>query len=207
MIAFLLFALFLIFLVLILTFLGLDFIAVLLGIFILIFLGLTLILTIRECYRVFKGNAPFLSSDRRLIKRIIEEIDFKDGSVVYELGCGEAKFLRELSKKKNIKAVGYEYFLIPYLMANILNFFSGQKIKIHYRDFFKANLQDADYVFCFLICDEMDRLEKKLQQELKSEAIVISNTFSFKNWQLQKIIMVDEKRGKSLNNKIYIYQK
>ena len=76
-----------------------------------------------------------------------------------------------------------------------------------FRDFFKASLQDADYVFCFLICDEMNRLEKKLQQELKRGAIVISNTFSFKNWEPQRIILVDEKKMSSLNNKIYIYQK
>jgi SAM-dependent methyltransferase len=207
MIIFLFFILFLIFLVLILSLFGYNFAAIILGILILIFLSITLILTIRECFRVFKGNAPFLSSNKKLIKRIIDEIDFKDGSVVYELGCGQATFLRELKKKKNVIAIGFEYFLVPYLIAKILNIFSGQKIRIYYRDFFKANLGDADYIFCFLICDEMTRLEKKLQDELKKGALVISNTFSFKNWELQKVIIVDSNKKNSLNNKIYIYQK
>jgi len=207
MIIFLFFILFLIFLVLILSLFGYNFAAIILGILILIFLSITLILTIRECFRVFKGNAPFLSSNKKLIKRIIDEIDFKDGSVVYELGCGQATFLRELKKKKNVIAIGFEYFLVPYLIAKILNIFSGQKIRIYYRDFFKANLGDADYIFCFLICDEMMRLEKKLQKELKKGALVISNTFSFKNWELQKAIIVDSNKKNSLNNKIYIYQK
>lgn len=161
-----------------------------------------------EMYRViFKGNAPYLRSSSKMIRRILQEIDFKEGAVVYDLGCGDGRFLRELAKKRNIKAVGYEYFFLAYFFARILNLFSRQKIKVYYQNFFKADLSGADYVFCYLIGDEMKKLEEKLQRELKPGAVVVSNTFSFKNWALERKVTIKEGTKGRLNNNLYIYRK
>jgi len=116
--------------------------------------------------------------------------------------------LRKLAKYAQVQAIGYEYSLIPYTIAVILNLFSKTKIKLNLGNFFQADLSQADYIFCYLITDEMKRLEEKLYEELKPGAIIISNTFRFKNWQPQKVIIVDEKKKKgTLSNKIYIYKK
>jgi SAM-dependent methyltransferase len=160
-----------------------------------------------QAYRVFCfGNPPYVRSNKKIIARILAEIKIAPGSSVYELGCGDARFLRILAQQEKVKAIGYEYFLIPYLLAVIFNFFSRHKIKIFYQDFFKANLSAADYIFCFLMPKAMERLESKLQQELKPGALVISNTFAFKNWQPEKTIKLDDS-WRLLNKIIYIYRK
>jgi hypothetical protein len=193
--------------VLFLVYLGQTTLALIIGVLLIVILSLVLLLVIRETFRVFKGNAPYVPSAKKLINKILAEIDFKENSLVYELGCGDARFLRALVAKKNVQAIGYEYFIIPFLAARLYNFFQGKKVKVYYKDFFKANLSDADYLFCFLLSKEMEHLEEKLQQELKSGAMVISNTFQFKNWQPEKIIVLDNNKKAGLNNKIYIYRK
>jgi len=161
-----------------------------------------------EAYKVvFIGNAPYVRSKKRLIARILKEINFKEGAKVYDLGCGDGKFIRTLVQKVAIKAVGYEYFFMPYLLARLFNFFQKDKVKFIYKDFFKANLEDADYIFCYLMPKEMERLEKKLLKELRPGTIVISNTFQFKTWAPENIIILDDKKKSGLSNKIYIYRK
>jgi SAM-dependent methyltransferase len=161
-----------------------------------------------EVFRViFRGNAPYVRSSSKMIKRILQEIDFREGAIVYDLGCGDGRFLRELVRRKKVRAVGYEYFFLPYALARIFNFIHRKKIKIYYKNFFKADLSDADYVFCYLIGDEMKKLEEKLQRELKPGAFVVSNTFAFKNWQLERLVTIKEGTKGRLNNNLYIYRK
>ncbi len=164
-------------------------------------------------YRVFiKGYAPYLRSSSKLIREIISKIDFsakggKDQPVVYELGCGDGRFLRALAKNKKIKAVGIENFILPYALAAFFNIFVKNKIKLIYKDFFKIDLSQADYVFCYLMPRSMDILEEKLGRELKPGAVIISNTFRFKSWPLEKEIFLDEAKKAGLNKKLFIYKK
>ena len=133
MMTFIFLFLFLIFFVLFLVYLGQTTLALIIGVLLIIILSLVLLLVIRETFRVFKGNAPYVPSAKKLINKILAEIDFKENSLVYELGCGDARFLRALVAKKNVQAIGYEYFIIPFLAARFYNFFQGKKVKVYYK--------------------------------------------------------------------------
>ncbi|MCX6746021.1 MAG: hypothetical protein NTX00_03290 [Candidatus Parcubacteria bacterium] len=206
MIPFILIFVLLIFITLFFLNLKLYLVALTSSLLILFCLFIVLLMVIREAIRTFKGNAPYLPSPKRVINKILEEIDFKNKAVVLELGCGDARFLRAVRKKKNVIAIGYEYFIVPYITAILHNLFLKNKIKIHYQDFFKTNLAEADYIFCFLITEEMNKLEEKLKRELKSGALVISNSFTFKNWQPEKTIVINKDKKTGFNNKIYVYR-
>jgi len=208
MISFILFFIGIIACCIILLQLGFLKVALWLGSLTLLILFLVFILLLVEIYKVlFLGNAPYVPSSKKLINKILQAVDFKENYLVYELGCGNAKFLRKLVKQKKVQAIGYEYFILPFLMAKLLTFLNRNKIKIFCQDFFKVDLSRADYIFCFLINQEMLRLETKLAKELKPGALVISNAFQFKNWQPEKIIILDQNKKTGLNNKIYIYRK
>ena len=192
---------------LILMQLGFLKIALILSIIIVLALFLIFLLTAQEAYRViFLGNAPYVATSKKIIKKILAEIKFKDNDLVCELGCGNAKFLRAIFKSRKVRAIGYEYFIVLYLQAIFFNFFKSRKIQVYLQDFFKADLSQADYVFCFLMPEEMARLENKLINELKHNELVISNSFPFKKWQPEKIIALDENKKNSLNNRLYFYR-
>ncbi|MBN1326011.1 hypothetical protein JW977_03485 [Candidatus Falkowbacteria bacterium] len=174
--------------------------------FLLIITIIYLISILIDAYKVMVwGYAPYIRSGKKIVNRILQEVDFRDNSVVYELGCGDGRFIRELAKQREINCIGYEYSLAPYLLAKLFNFFSRKKVKIYYKNFFNENLSNADYVFCYLMPKPMEKLSKKFENELSPGAVIISNTFAIKNWRPKKVIEL-KKRG-VLSNKIYIYIK
>ncbi|MFH1661883.1 MAG: class I SAM-dependent methyltransferase [Candidatus Falkowbacteria bacterium] len=78
---------------------------------------------------LFRGFAPFISTELDVVKKIIDNLDLKDNALVYELGCGKAGFLREFRKRhKNAKLVGVEYSFLPWLIAKIQTSLINNKI-------------------------------------------------------------------------------
>ena len=56
---------------------------------------------------VFKGYAPFISTKKSVIKKIINNIELKNNAIICELGCGRAGFLHFARKKfPNSKIIG-----------------------------------------------------------------------------------------------------
>ncbi len=137
---------------------------------------------------VFLNNAPFISSSNKKIKSALEEILQLEGlKNVYELGCGEAKFLRKLKKKKpELVCIGLEYNLIPYTLAKIKNLFLKNKLIIKKADIFNYDLSQADLIYCFLNPKSMQTLEPIIKK--LNKLILVSNTFSLPQTKAYKQI-------------------
>lgn len=73
--------------------------------------------------------------------------------------------------------------------------------KLYYKNFFNADLKEADVIFCFLMSKTMEKLKDKFLNELKSETKIISYAFEIKDWMPYAII---RKNGKL---PIYFYKK
>lgn len=155
-------------------------------------------------YIVFGGYAPFFLTKNKVIKRILDEEKFNDSDVIYELGSGNAGFLRAVEKKyPNIKKlVGIEYFLAPYLIGRIQTSFQKSKIKIIKENFLYINLKEADVIYCFLNKQMMVKLKEKFIKECKPGTKIISYQFSVPEMNPFKVI--DLKNNKK--DKIYFYQ-
>jgi len=131
------------------------------------------------CLAFFTG-APFVPSTNPVAQAMIRLAKLKKGMIVYDLGSGEGKLLF-LAAQKGAKAQGLEInpFLVAY--SNIRAFFSPyrQSIHIYWKNLWKADIQDADVVFIYLIPWRMEVLEKKLKTTLKKGTVVVSNSFIF----------------------------
>lgn len=108
---------------------------------------------------------------------MIEMADLKEGEIVYDLGCGDGRLLIEAEKKQNIEARGFEIAPIPFLLASLKKWFENAKIKLYFSNFLKANLHDADVIFCYLGPDAMAALYQKMKKECRKGTRIISNTF------------------------------
>ncbi|MFA5070332.1 MAG: class I SAM-dependent methyltransferase [Patescibacteria group bacterium] len=160
---------------------------------------------LNNLYALLKIKVPYVATPVWAINYIINNLAFKDSAVVYDLGCGDARFLVALKKKyPKIKAVGYELAWWPFLMAKRQIKRSKLDIDLKRGNFYNARLSEADIIFCFLIHSVMPKLEKKLLEELKPGAQVISYGFKFPNWKTKEIIANPDKPNGS---KINIYQK
>jgi len=149
---------------------------------------------------LFRGFAPYVSTRTEVINKIIDSIDFKDGERIYELGCGKAGFLRAFeAKNPRGKFVGFEYSFWPYAIAKFQLGLTESNIEIHKKNIFKADLKDADLIYCYLNNKTMQKLEKKFTEECKPGTRIISYQFPLPNKQATKVIDVNKE------DKVYFY--
>ena len=140
---------------------------------------------------------PWVKTPLANMERALAEIDLPTGSLVYDLGCGDGRFLF-LAEKKGFRMVGYELSLYPYLKAVLAKLLRGSSVMVENKDFLKQDLKSADAIFVFLTDAAMEKVSAKLRHDLKAGVMVISYGFPIIGWQASKIL--DTKPSKT-----YIY--
>lgn len=174
-----------------------------LQILLLLLFGFLFIFFAMEFYNIlFRGYAPFIVTRKKVIAKILSELDIREGAKIYELGCGQAGFLRALRKKfPRSELIGVEYQLLPYLIGGMQSALTNSKIKFKKKNIFKLNLRDADLIYCYLNPKTMARLEGKFKAECRPGTEVISYQFPLPNKQPEKVVI-----GPSEKDKVYFYK-
>ncbi len=151
--------------------------------------------------RSTKG-ALFIPTPYSSISKVLDEVEIKRGLKVVDLGSGDGRILKELSKRFDIDTIGYEINPVLWLFSKLKNF-RNPKIKIKRADFLKENLSFADVLFCYLFPDIIGVLKEKFERELKPGSILISFNFPFPSWKPYKIL---EPLGCGVKDPVYIYK-
>jgi len=161
---------------------------------------LAIFLSIQFFNILFRSYAPFISTDKKIIEKILLNINLDNNKKVIELGCGKAGFLRTLAKKfPNTKLIGIEYSFLPWIIAKIqLNLGKYNNIKIIRENIFKTNISQANLIYCYLNIKMMRNLENKFKKECKKGTQIISYLFKLPNLKPRKVI-------ENNHNKIYFY--
>jgi len=148
-------------------------------------------------------RVPFVPSKKRVINRVLDLARLKDGDKVYDLGCGDGRFLIEAGKRARITATGFEAAPIPFLLAYLLKWINRSKIRISAHNFFKENLKDADVIFCYLGPETMAELAGKFRRECHKGARIFSNTFHIEGMTPVKVWAKDKEHKLPT---IYLYE-
>lgn len=177
-------------------------------IILLIILLITVALTILSLFILiilFYTRVPFVRTPLKIINQILKNAKISPNQTIYDLGCGDARFLIEVEKHTGAKTVGFELSPWAYFLAKLNIWFNNSQTKIFYKNFYKENLAPADVIFCFLLDSVMEKVGKQLEQQLKPGATVISFAFHIPQWKPSEIIEPFPEKKKS--SKIYIYQR
>lgn len=102
------------------------------------------------------------------------------GDTVLDMGSGDGRMLLEAAKC-GARAVGWEINLYLVLWTKILAYRYGvnRLVEVHWGSYYQADFSKANVVFLYGITHEMEKIEQKLQKELKPGSKVISYTFVF----------------------------
>jgi SAM-dependent methyltransferase len=126
------------------------------------------------------SGAPWVPTWRRDVERFLKLAQLKPGERFYDLGCGDGRLVTAAARA-GATAVGYECSILPYILARLRCAFQRSAC-ILYRDFWNADLSDADVVYCFLMPAVYPRLKAKLERECKSGTRVILYVWPMKGW-------------------------
>lgn len=133
-------------------------------------------------------GAPYLPTLKKQQSTALDMLNLKPGQLVYDLGCGDGRFLIAAAKR-GINGVGYELNPLIALVAWISTRRYHRQIKIKWGNFWKADISAADGIFVFLLERFMARLDKKITAEKKQGLVLVSHAFAIPGKK------VDQKKG------------
>jgi SAM-dependent methyltransferase len=117
-----------------------------------------LVMTIISLTSYIVGGAPFIATSKRLTRKIVSLADIQPGERVYDLGCGDGRFLIEAAKSYGASAIGIEISPVVCGLATITAWINRANVAFHCVNFKKYDFSDADVVFCYLVPDELESL-------------------------------------------------
>ncbi|MBI5229789.1 MAG: hypothetical protein HY981_00585 [Candidatus Magasanikbacteria bacterium] len=126
--------------------------------------------------------APWVPIHSKDVVRLIKLAHIQQGQRVYDLGCGDARVVCAAARA-GARATGFEVSLLPYLLAQArIALQKNKNARVCYRDFWSADLRDADLVYFFLMPKIYPKLKEKLERELKPGAKIIAYVWPFPDW-------------------------
>ena len=135
------------------------------------------------CLYYFIKNrlAVFFPSSKRMIDVVIDFSRIKKNDVFYDLGSGDGRILVEAAKK-NIKVIGVEKnpLLNWFARKRVKNF---KNIKIIQGDIFKQKINDASIIVAYLSQKVTEKLQVKIEKEVKKGTRIILIDHEFLNWE------------------------
>ncbi len=172
------------------------------GIF-LIELGLFTLFLVPTITAAIKG-APWVPTPMPRARKMLELANIEPGEKVYDLGCGDGRLVYLASKEYKADAVGFELSPLVYLYAKIRQLIFRSKGKIHFKDFRKVDLGDANVILCYLLPQTLKVFQRKFEQELKKGTRIVSYAFKIGDWE--PVMKIEPQREKNLST-IWVYRK
>lgn len=164
-----------------------------------LFLNLSFALFLFFAIIAFITGAPFVPSTKNTAITMIHLAQIKSGMKIYDLGSGDGRLLF-LAANLGVFAVGFEInpFLVFYTLVKRILFPYRNRVYVYWKNFWQANLSDADVVFVYLLPWRMKRLQQFLEDQLKPGTIVVSNSFIFPRWNIVR---------KSEKDHVYVFRR
>jgi len=139
-------------------------------------------------------GSPYVPTKNKQIDLILNKLKPKKGKVFYELGCGDARMLRNAVKKYGVLGFGFDVNPLLLWWANFLAKRENLKnIFFKRKNILNINYQKVDYLYIFLLPELIAKLQRKLERELPKKALVVSHGFPFLGWEKRLITKIDEK--------------
>jgi len=130
------------------------------------------------------SDAPYVATKMDLINKVLVAAGVKKGKVFYELGSGDGRVVIEAAKL-GAKANGIEQSWLRVWLSRYKSRLNGTNKMTHFchGNIFDRNYYPADIVYIYMLQPAVDKLEEKLKKELNKGAVVITQTYHFKNWK------------------------
>lgn len=183
-----------------------NFIIYFLLLIVLIIFGLNVWLISLFFVGVFKKDkaAPYVGSFRKELLLMKQNLHLEKNKKLVDLGCGDGKALRFFVKTFGINWFWYDINIFAITLGKTLNRWLGFRKSIHIekKNFMKVDLSTFDYIYVYLLPVQLAFIENWIWKNMKKDAIIIANSFQFKDHKPFEIIK--NKKGKP---SIFLYRK
>lgn len=146
-------------------------------------------------------EAPFVATQKRLARRMLEVAGVSSRDVVYDLGSGDGRIPIIAAQEFGARGVGVE--IDPELVAKSRERAGkagvSQEVEFREKDLFDANLSGATVVALYLWEHVNVKLRPKLLRELDPGDRIVSHDFKMGKWEPDTTIVAGrDKTGKAI---------
>ena len=167
-------------------------------------LAIVIVSLLELFYYALSTGAPPMPSSFGAARQIASLIPNRETRTVYEVGAawGHLAFPLALTHPKcTVRAI--EISPLPWLfMKGVEKLLFVRNMRIERRDMFDVSFREAGVVVCYLHTELLDQLKPKLQSELTSGSLVVSNTYAIPGWTPTETYERDD----SYCPQIYVYR-
>ena len=141
------------------------------------------------------------SFDRHI--RLMKALKLIRWKKLVDLWCGDGKAMRFFSRQFGLQCDGYELQWFPCYYGKLCNYlFNYPHLKIYKKNFFQVDLKRYDYIYVYLLPNQMADIESRIFTHMTNKAIIISNSFQFAIHKPFDVIK--DRKGKP---SIFLYKK
>jgi len=137
----------------------------------------------------------YVPTPQYVVNEMLEIAGTNTNDVVYDLGCGDGRFVITAAQRYGARGVGIDIdpLRIRQSQSNAISAGVADQVKFIEADLFKTDMSQASVVALYLLSELNLRLRPKLFKELKPGSRIVSHDFDMDDWEPD----VSGKLGKS----------
>lgn len=129
-------------------------------------------------------DAPFVATDRRVVRRMLELAGVSAGDVVYDLGSGDGRIPILAAQEFGATGVGIEIDpgLVAKARARAKAAGVADRVEFRQKDLFEADVREATVVTLYLWPEINAKLRPTLLRQLEAGDRIVSHDFRMGRW-------------------------
>jgi SAM-dependent methyltransferase len=126
-------------------------------------------------------DVVYVPTPHAVVEKMLEMAEIKEGDVIYDLGCGDARILVAAAKKYGVKAYGFDIdpVRVRESLENVRTNNVEHLVTIKQADIFTLDLREANVVTLYLLPELNVRLKPQLAK-LKPGSRIVSHDFDMR---------------------------
>jgi cyclopropane fatty-acyl-phospholipid synthase-like methyltransferase len=149
-------------------------------------------------------DAPFVPTPEIVVEEMLKLANIKPGDVVFDLGCGDGRFLVSAAKKYGVKTYGCDLDpdRVKESLENAKKAGVEKLVTIEEKDIYKVDLTGASVMTLYLLPDQLRKLKPNFDK-MKPGSRILCHDFEIPDVQSDKQVSVNNPAGRE--HTIYIY--
>ena len=138
--------------------------------------------------------APYSPTPNDLITKVLDQLKLGAPDVVYDLGCGDARWLFAANARFGCQCVGIgiDKDLVAGATAEAKKLGVQDAVKIELGDIYAQDLAAASVVVVYAFSKSLERLKVQFLKQLRPSTTVLSVGFQIKGWTQTGSVRVSE---------------
>jgi hypothetical protein len=153
--------------------------------------------------------APYVPTPEIVVARMLEMAKVGKDSVVYDIGCGDGRFVIAAAQRYGARGVGIDIDpqRIRECRANAKTAAVEDRVKFRQEDATKVDISEATVLTIYLLPESNELLRPKFEKELKDGVLVVSHNYEIPGWKDREVgtDTVTDPDGKE--HSIFLYKK